>query len=162
MFNLNAVVRAFNLTTVDVGLVQDPSTGWTYTYRPNFCSLSKEYGTKVASASFVDAQDLFEIMLSLRDITVTPVVAVSMVNFVNRLEKVKDEYKDYTLVDLLDFVYKFEDRHSSNTLDEVRFYAEIREDLYEEFSRLGMDTATLAALYGIAERSLHYRKDYNS
>ena len=162
MFNFNAVVKAFSLVNVNVGAYQDKE-GFVLVYRPSFSELLDfNYGVLVAPTSFVDAEDLFHSLVSYYEINLVPTVVKSMVDFVARLEKVAYDYEDKPVQQILDFVTIYEDRYSSNTYDEVRFYAGIRQDLEEEMFRLGTEKTCLAALYNVADQALHYRKDYNS
>lgn len=161
MFNFNAVVASFNLIAVDAGAYKDHK-GFVLTYRPMFNNLAPQFGTHVASTSFIDAQDLFESLTSYYEVNLAPIVARSVVDFVARLSNVKEPDVEYTLVQLIDFVTKYEDKYSSNKFDEVRFYAQVRSDLKDEFARLGADTAPLSWVHAFADEGLHYRKDYNS
>ena len=161
MYNLNAVVRACNLTPVEAGSFKD-SHGFLLTYRPMFDRLVPSFGTRVASTSFVDAEDLFYSIINYNEINLVPTVTPSMVNFVARLQKTVLDYTDYHIDELMKFITIFEDRYSQHTYDEVRFFAGIRQDLSEESFRVGSEHSTLAALYNMADETLHYRKDYNS
>lgn len=161
MFNLNAVVVAFNLTPVEAGSFQD-KYGFVFTYRPVFHKLEDTYGTRVASTSFVDAEDLFYSFISYDEIKLVPVVTQSMLTFIARLEAVKSSENEYTIQELFDCITKYENRYSTHQYDEVRFYAIIRQELKDEFARLGVNTAPLSWVYAFVEENLHYRKDYNS
>ena len=161
MFNLNSVVVAFNLTVVEAGSYKD-SHGFVLTYRPAFNKLDNMYGTSVASTSYIDAEDLFYSFISYDEIKLVPVVTQSMLTFIARLEAVKSSENEYTIQELFDCITKYENRYSTHQYDEVRFYATIRQELKDEFARLGVDTAPLSWVYAFVEENLHYRKDYNS
>ena len=161
MYNLNAVVRACNLTPVEAGSFKD-SHGFVLTYRPMFDKLVPSFGTRVASTSFVDAEDLFYSIINYNEIKLVPTVTPSMLGLLARLEKVKYDYKDYHVDELCLFITKYEDRYSTNTYDEVRFFADIRQDLVEEAFRVGSEQACLASVFNRTDETLHYRKDYNS
>ena len=161
MFNLNAIAIAFNLIPVEAGSYKDKH-GFVLTYRPAFNKLDNMYGTSVASTSYVDAEDLFYSLISYDEIKLEVTLTPSMLGLLARLEKVKYDYKDYHVDDLCLFVIKYEDRYSTHSYDEVRFYGMLRQQLVEEAFRLGSEQACLASLFNIVDETLHYRKDRNS
>lgn len=159
MFNLNSVAIAFNLTVVEAGSYKDVN-GFVLTYRPSFNSLSNAYGIEVASTSYTDAEDLFYSLLDGKNIDKT--VTKSMTDFLSRLYRVKETCTVYSIEALGKFVTVYEDKYSSNTLDEIKFFAEIRKELSEEALRLGGEESFLNLLYNVVDESLFYRKQYVS
>ena len=158
MFNLNAVVKAFNLTVVEAGSYKD-SHGFVLTYRPMFNNLEPNFGTYVAPTSFVNVEDLFYNLVSYDEIKLEVTLTQSMEGLLARLEAVKYDYKDYHVDELCIFVTKYEDRYSTHTYDEVRFYGMLRQQLVEEAFRVGSEQSTLASLFNITDETLHYRKE---
>lgn len=158
MFNLNAVATAFNLTVVEAGSYKD-THGFVLTYRPEYSKLDNPFANKVASTSFVDAEDLFYSLISYNEIDLQVTLTSSMLGFLDRLEKVKYDYKDYHVDELCLFITKYEDRYSTHTYDEVRFYGMLRQELVEEAFRVGSEQSCLAAVFNITDQTLHYRKE---
>lgn len=160
MFNLNAVVVAFNLTPVEAGSFQD-KYGFVFIYRPVFHKLDNMYGTSVASTSYIDAEDLFYSLVSYNELNLETTVTKSMTDLLARLVKVQFDYKDYHVDELCDFLTKYEDRHSTHTYDEVRFFGMLRQELVEEAFRVGSEYACLAAIYNRVDEAMFYRNQYN-
>ena len=160
MFNLKSVVIAFNLTVVEAGSYKD-THGFTLTYRPMFDRLERNFATYVASRSFVDAEDLFDSLAEYHELNLVPTITKSMTDLLVRLVKVQYDYKDYHVDELCDFLTKYEDRYSTHTYDEVRFYGMLRQELVEEAFRVGSEYSCLAAVYNRLDETLHYRKQYN-
>lgn len=161
MFNLNAVANAFNLTIIEAGSYKDKH-GFVLTYHPEYSNLDNPFANKVASTSFVDAEDLFYSLISYDEINIEVTVTPSMLGLLDRLEKVKEDVKDYHVDELCLFITKYEDRYSTHTYDEVRFFAGLREDLVEEAFRLGSELSCLAAVFNRTDETLYYRKQYVS
>lgn len=159
MFNLKAVAFAFNLTVVEAGAYKDVD-GLTLTYRPVFDGLERKYATNVAPCSFVDAEDLFDSLVSYHEINLVPTITESMINLLVRLEKVQYDYKDYHLDELCAYLIQYEDKYSTHTYDEIRFYGMLRQDLVEESFRLGSEYSTLSAIYNIVDEIISARKEY--
>lgn len=158
MFNLKSVVIAFNLTVVEAGSFKD-THGFTLTYRPMFDRLERNFATYVAPCSFVDAEDLFDSLAEYHKINLVPTVTKSMVDLLVRLTNNQYDYKDYHVDELCLFLTKYEDRYSTHTYDEVRFYGMLRQEIVEEAFRVGSEYSCLAAVFNVVDQTLFYRKE---
>lgn len=158
MFNLKSIAIAFNLTSVDAGAYMDKH-GSLLVYRPVLMSTDSSYSYTVASTSFVDGEDLFYSLVKYEDIKLEDTLTVSMENLLIRLEVVRNSFKEYTVGELFDLIYKYEDNYSSNTYDEIRFYFQVRSDIKFEMERLGTNTTTLGMLCGVVDELVYYRKE---
>ncbi len=153
MFNLNSIVRTFNLTQIAVDSFVSKE-GYEFNIDPNY--VPNFANDSIIINTYIDAEDLFYSLVEWNEFNLVrqAKLTLNLVYFLARLAKA-ERTTEYSLEQLLSFVTKYEDNCNRLGAFEVKYFATVRKELSNEFARLGTDKDTLGMLFSVASQSFN-------